>query len=310
MRVFAMVASAAFVPSVPTGRVTRDELGGMRRREPGRAHPAATALLAGGLALAALAGCAHQPAAGQASMGSCTQFGIAAIRHHVTVTALPPACRGLTRAEVNFAVGSALRSAAGGAGGKERQRARIAAASHYLGRLVTSVPARSGRPPVATAPARQASPATLSLIALGTWLITVTLGLWMMARWILRRRLPHAGPGRLRRPPAFNAAHLVLASTSLLTWILYLATGLTGLAWAACALLLPVAGLGMMLVFLPPSASPADGPATPTHPAGPGDRAQGGHSRSPRPPVFAVAAHIAFATATILFAVLTAVGLH
>jgi hypothetical protein len=63
----------------------------------------------------------------------------------------------------------------------------------------------------------------------------------------------------------------------------------------------------MLLVFLPPSPGPADGPAAP--PAGTaGDPIQGGSPRSPRPPVFAVAAHIAFATATILFAVLTAIG--
>jgi hypothetical protein len=274
---------------------------------PGRGHPAATALLAAGLVLAALAaGCSRQPATGRASVGSCAQFGFEAIRHHVTVTALPPACRGLTREQVNIAVGIALRSAAGGARGKAQTYKRIAAASHYLGHLVSTVPPQRSRPPVPAVATRQASPATLGLIALGTWLATVALGLWMMARWILRRRPPHAQAGRLRRPPALNAAHLLLASTSLLIWIVYLATRVTGLAWAACALLPLVAGLGMMLVFLAPSVSPAHPP-----PAGTADhRTQGDSARSPRPPVFAVAAHIAFATATILFAVLTAIGLR
>jgi hypothetical protein len=107
-----------------------------------------------------------------------------------------------------------------------------------------------------------------------------------------------------------NAAHLVLASTSLLIWIAYLATGVTGLAWAACVLLPLVAGLGMVLVFLPPSARPADSRTAHALPAGTaGDRARGDSSRSPRTPVFAVGAHIVFATATILFAVLTAIGL-
>jgi hypothetical protein len=279
----------------------------MRRRVPGRGHRAATALLAAGLALAALAaGCSRQPATEGASVETCTQFGVAAIRHHVTVTTLPPACRGLTRAEINFAVGSALRLAAGGAGGRERARHRVAAASQFLERLVTTIPPQPSRPQPPTPATGQASPATLGLVALGTWLVTLALGLSMMARWILLRRPPQA---RLRRPPAVNAAHLGLASTGLLIWIIYLATHVTGLAWAACALLLPVAGLGMLLVFLPPSLRPAEGPAAPAPPAGTaGDAVQGGSPRSPRPPVFAVAAHIAFATATILFAVLTAIG--
>jgi hypothetical protein len=276
---------------------------------PGREHTAA-ALLAAGLALASLAaGCSRQPATAAASVGSCTQFGIAAIRHHVTVLVLPPPCRGLTRAQVNFAVGTALRSAAGGAGGKLAQRRRVAADSHYLGQLVTTVPRQGSRPQVPAAATSQASPAALGLIALCTWLVTLALGLRMMARWVLRRRLHNARVARFRRPPALNAAHLALASVGLLTWIVYLATGVTGLAWAACALLPFVAGLGMMLVFLPRSVSHADSPAVHALPAGTaGDRTRGDSSRSPRPPVLAVGAHIAFATATILFAVLTAIG--
>lgn len=281
----------------------------MRWRRPGRDY-AVAALLAAWLVLASLAaGCSRQPATAAASVGSCTQFGIAAIRHHVTVTALPPPCRRLTRAQVNFAVGTALRSAAGGAGGKLAQRRRVAADSHYLGQLVTTVPPQPSRPQVPAAAASQASPATLGLIALYTWLVTLALGLGMMARWVLRRRLPNARAGRFRRPPALNAAHLALASVGLLTWIVYLATGVTGLAWAACVLLPFVAGLGMMLVFLPRSVSPADSPTAHALPAGTaGDRTRSDSPRSPRPPVLAVGAHIAFATATILFAVLTAIG--
>jgi hypothetical protein len=276
----------------------------------GRGHLAGTVLLAAGLALAVLAaGCSRQPATGRASVGSCTQFGIAAIRHHVTVTTLPPACRGLTRAQVNFAVGSALRSVAGGIRGKARQRKRVGAASRYLEHLVATVPPQRSQQPVPTVAAKQASPVTLGRFALGTWLIALAIGLWMMSRWILRRRLPHARAGRLRRPPALNAAHLALASTGLVIWIIYLATHVTGLAWAAAALLLPVAGLGMGLVFVPPSVSPADSATAQPLPAGPAeDRTGGISSRSRGRPVFVVAAHIAFAVATILLAVLSAVG--
>jgi hypothetical protein len=125
----------------------------------------------------------------------------------------------------------------------------------------------------------------------------------MMARGILRSRARRAPGSRLRRPPTLNLAHLELASASLLIWIAYLATGVTGLAWAAIALLPLVAGLGMTLVFLPLSASLADSAAAQGLPTAGDDS-----SRSRHLPVFAVGAHVIFATATILFAVLAAIG--
>ena len=246
----------------------------MRRRIAGRRNPAATAVLAAGLVLAGLAaGCSRQPEAPRASVESCIQFGVAAIRHHVTVTSLPPACRGLTSAQVNFAVGSALHTVAIGAGGKVRQRERIAQVSHFLEHLAAAVPPQRSAPQVPAPAVRQASRAALGLIALCAWLITAALGLWMMTWWILRSRAGHTPAGRLRRPPALNLAHLGLACTSLLTWIAYVVTGLTGLAWTACALLPLVTGLGMTLrlsprpqparrTAQPPSHSPPHGQVT------------------------------------------------
>ena len=76
----------------------------------------------------------------------------------------------------------------------------------------------------------------------------------------------------------------------MLVWISYLATGVTGLAWAACGFLVPVAGLGMTLVFLAP-ARPGDEPPPLRH-----------------PPALVVAAHITAASITILLAVLAAIG--
>jgi hypothetical protein len=177
---------------------------------PGRTKPAAAAFLAAGLVLAGLAaGCSGQSGTSRASVESCVQFGIAAIRHHVTVTSLPPACRGLTGAQIDFAVGSALHTAAIGAHGKVRQRERIAKASHYLEHLVVSVPAQRGEPQVLVPAAHQISRTALGLIALFTWLITVALGLWMMIRWILRGRPAPAAtglgpctPGACQRKPA------------------------------------------------------------------------------------------------------------
>lgn len=288
----------------------------MSARIPRRRGHVSTAVVIAGLALAGLAaaGCSGQTATSRASVQSCTQFGIDAIRHHVTVTALPPACQGLTRAQVNFAVASALHSAAAGAGGKARQRARIAEASRFLQHLVTAVPAQPHESQAPVPPARQPGRTALGLVALGTWLVTVGLGLrmgWpMIARWITRGRRRRAPDGQSRHPPALNLTHLTLATTGLLTWIAYLTSDVTGVAWAACALLLPVVGLGMTLVFLSASGSPAESVTTAQAVPGgtPGGPVRGDQRRARRPPVLAVGTHIAFATATVLFAFLTAVG--
>jgi hypothetical protein len=280
-------------------------------RIPRRRGQATTAVIVAAVALAGLAaGCSHQPAASRGSVQSCIQFGVGAIRHHVTVTVVPPACQGLTRAQVNFAVASALHAAAAGARGKARQRARIAQASRFLQRLVTAVPAQRREPQAPAPAARPASRTVLGLIALGTWLITVGLGLTMLARWIAGGRRRRAQAGRSRHPPALNLTHFALATAGLLTWIAYLITDVTGVAWAACALLLPVAGLGMTLVFLSPSTSQAGSvTAAEAAPAGtPGAAVRGDQRRARHPPVLTLSTHITFATATILFAFLTAVG--
>lgn len=267
-----------------------------------------------GLALAlALAGvmaaCSSQPAATGASVTSCYQFAARAIQRHVTVTAMPAACQGLSQVDVNVAVSRALRDAASGAHGKVRQRQIIARESVYVAGLIRTVPASS--PPAVAASSGQITAAapsgpgtltapssrppgrtTLSLAALIAWLVTVGLGVSMMARWITRnwRRGPRP---RSERGPVLNLTHFGLAVTGLLVWISYLLTGVSGLAWVACGVVLAVASLGMALVFLTvtTSASTEDDPP----PAG-------------RPPVLVIAAHITAAVVTILLVTLAAAG--
>ncbi len=132
-----------------------DELGDMTvRRNCGVKGSAMAGVMLAGLVAA---GCTHQPASPRrASVESCIQFGISAIKHHVTVTSVPAACQGLTRAQVNFAAGSALHAMAAAAHGKARQRERAAKLSPLLAHLVTTVPGQRSRPP-ASAPARPGS---------------------------------------------------------------------------------------------------------------------------------------------------------
>lgn len=252
---------------------------------PARGNPVAVALMAAGLALAVFgaAGCSRQPDPPQASVASCVQFGVTAIRDHVTVTALPSACQGLTAAQVDAAASTALRSADAGVRGKALRRARVAEASHFLEHMFVAVPAQRGEPQASAPASGWISSTAWGLAALGGWLVTVALGLSMMARWVLRSRSRYAPGSRFRRPPALNLAHLVLASAGLLTWIAYLATGLTGLAWTSTALLTLVFGLGMTLVFFLPS-------------------------QRRHPSVVVIGAHIALATTTFLFVLLAAIG--
>ena len=258
----------------------------------------ATKVVLTGVMLTAMAGCSSQPAVSRGSVNSCYRFGVEAIRRHVTVTAAPAACQGLSQLEVNMAVGRALRAAAAGARGRARQRQLIARDSPYLAGLIHAVPAPS-QPAVAAPQSGPPSRAVLGLAALAAWLVTVGLGVSMMARWITRARRHGGQPGR-GRGPALNFTHFGLALIGLLVWISYLATGVTGLAWAACGLLIPVAGLGMALVFL----ALARSPVTTATPARPGDDPPPVR----HPPALVVAAHITAASITILLAVLAAIG--
>jgi hypothetical protein len=296
-----------------------------------KASAAAGVMLAGLLAT----GCAHGSAGPpRASVESCAEFGITAIKHRVTVTSLPAACRGLTRAQVNLAVGQALYAMTGNVHGKAERRARTLELSPLLGGLVSTVPAQRS-PPMAPAPtAGRAGGPALGLAALISWLITVGLGSWMMARWITRGGFRRARLSRAGLPPSLIFTHFGLAVAGLLAWSAYLATGLAAAAWTGCALLLPVAGLGMALVslWLPESSlATATVPPAQAVPAGAGaatvvgtepgagtapsaGTAPGLVSQDPpsarHPPALIVAAHGVFAVATILFALLAAVGPH
>lgn len=266
-------------------------------------------LLAAGVLLGAFAaGCSSQPAVPRGSVASCTEFGVTAVREHVTVTSLPPACQGLTRAQFSFSVSSALHSAAIGVHGKVAERERLGAASRYLKFLVASVPAAHSQQLTSVPASPRISETALGIAALCGWLVTIALGLQMMIRWLRRGRRGRPPGGRRRRPPARNLAHLGLAVGSLLIWIAYLGTDVTGLAWTACALLAIETGLGMTLVFVSAASPVGRAGAKAPRPSTAGDPPRSGPGRRRYPAAFTVGTHITFATVTILLAVLAAIG--
>ena len=152
-----------------------------------------------------VAGCSSQPAVPRGSATSCYQFGVEAIQRHVTVTTVPAACQGLSQLEVNVAVDRALQAAAAGVRGKARQRQLIGRDSPYLADLIHAVPA-PGRPTVAAPQSGPPSRGALGLAALAAWLVTVGLGVSMMARWITRTRR-HGVQLSRGRGPVLNFTH-------------------------------------------------------------------------------------------------------
>jgi hypothetical protein len=83
-----------------------------------------------------------------------------------------------------------------------------------------------------------------------SWLVTVSLGGFMLRTWLARGglRRERARAGGL--PPQLVFGHAGLAITGLLLWSAYLATGTRALAWTAIGVLMVTVGLGLCTVTL------------------------------------------------------------
>jgi manganese efflux pump family protein len=213
-------------------------------------HGIRTAALAGGMLVAVFtSGCGGSSGGSvHATVQSCTAYGLHAIEHHVTVTRKPPPCQGLSKAEVNQSVATAVVRAIGTAPKAVRRR-RAAKVAPYLEHLVSALPPVAGSSPTATrSPAASSGrDLPLGIAALIAWLAAAGSGAYVLGSWIahggtLRRRARGTGSGS---PPAMLFGHFGLALSGLVIWVAYLTTGWSALAWAAVVVLLPVAGLGM-----------------------------------------------------------------
>lgn len=135
----------------------------------------------------------------------------------------------------------------------------------------------------------------VAVVALITWLITAGLGYTMFSIWL--RGSANTPEGVLRDShfrPATIGSHLLIAAGGLVLWLVYLVTDAGVIAWISFACLVLAAGLGDMLVLrwlrdrrVAPAARP--------------DLAE------QRIPLVAVAAHGAFAVATLVLVLVTAV---
>ena len=271
------------------------------------------------------AGCSARPSAvSRATVATCYAFAVQALNQRVTVTSVPPACTGLTHEQINLAVDRAIRAVVG-----PHRKAVARRLAHkeaaYLAILVTVVPPRAPAPPAAS-PATPSRRVPLDLAALIAWEVTVAAGAWLVVNWIadggLRRRYARVGGV----PRSVIVGHFTLALIGLGIWVAFMVTGAPALAWAAVAVVLLVAGLGMATLAggLPEQRRLSEGPPEPQPAATgrPGPGATGARSASaglqparmpaidipPGKPVTAIALHGTLASATILIVVLAAIG--
>jgi hypothetical protein len=234
------------------------------------------------------AGCSSAPRAHTGTVESCYAFAVRALEHHVTVTTQPRACEDMTRAEVNLAVGRAIRDVVGPLHKAAARRADYRDGL-YLEHLVKTV--HQAPPSVTQAATSPTQPGGLpvSLAALAVWIVTAAAGSYLLFGWLAgitesswRRRF-----GKL---PITLMCHFSLALTGLALWIAFVASNVAALAWVDFGLILPVAGLGMATLFgWMPSF----------------DTAQRGGTKIP---VIAIVLHGTLATATILLVLTAAIA--
>ncbi len=171
----------------------------------------------------------------------------------------------------------------------------------------------------------------MSLAALFSWLITASGGLYLLTIWLIEYDHEFQSGAATRLPVPVISTHAVLAITGLGLWGYYLFSDSSRLVWAAVAILAVVAILGLIMAArwivvyrthrTPRVAVYATGahsaPSSLFNPAATeriglgrdaGARVAGPPERHFPLPV--VIGHGIFATATIVFVVLTALDVH
>ena len=103
-----------------------------------------------------------------------------------------------------------------------------------------------------------------------SWLITASLGAFMLHTWLSRGGLRRERAKQGGLPPQLIFGHATAALAGLLIWAAFLASGIRPLAWAAVGLLMAAIGLGLCTVTLW-TPYPARKPGRPRslHPDGP-----------------------------------------
>ncbi|HEY2488077.1 MAG TPA: hypothetical protein VGI37_01125 [Streptosporangiaceae bacterium] len=83
-----------------------------------------------------------------------------------------------------------------------------------------------------------------------SWLVTASLGAFMLRTWLARGGLRKERGKAGGLPPQLIFGHAAAALAGLLAWAAFLASGARPLAWAAVGLLMVAVGLGLCTVTL------------------------------------------------------------
>jgi hypothetical protein len=134
---------------------------------------------------------------------------------------------------------------------------------------VATIAGALGAPSAVAAAAPDRALATATLV---TWLFDAVSGGYMLRTWIVRGGLRRQRAAD-RLAPRVVFGHFGMASTGLLIWVCYLASGWIVLAWLAVGLLMVVIGLGVSTVTV---WTPFPAHRAPGADAGPGAGEQAG----------------------------------
>jgi hypothetical protein len=142
----------------------------------------------------------------------------------------------------------------------------------------------------------------MAIAALIAWLLTAAGGFVLLGTWVAK-----GGTKSSHLPTPVIFGHFALAAAGLVIWIIYVATKTTGLAWTGFILLLPVAGLGFVMLarWIPTYRARTPVPAATTGAAAPAAEAATGPAERHFPlPV--VAGHGLLAVVTLVLVLITA----
>jgi hypothetical protein len=90
----------------------------------------------------------------------------------------------------------------------------------------------------------------LTLITLTSWLLTASIGAYMLATWIGSGGVGKQRADREGLSPGVVLGHASLATTGLALWTAYTLTRWAPLAWSGVLVLMPAIGLGLSTVTL------------------------------------------------------------